>query len=70
MAKQIRMAVVGILAMAGLILLMGEPIEEETWCRVFITTKIAGFALWGVAHLLYQHWNKRGLLPDDDFNDL
>ena len=35
MAKKIRMAVIGILAMAGLVLLMGEPIEEETWFEVF-----------------------------------
>ena len=47
MAKQIRMGVIGILAMAGLVLLAGEPIEEETWFEVFIVTKIAGFALWG-----------------------
>lgn len=47
MAKQIRMGVIGILAMAGLVLLAGEPIEEETWFEVFIATKIAGFALWG-----------------------
>lgn len=47
MAKQIRMGVIGILAMAGLVLLMGEPIEEETWFEVFFITKIAGFALWG-----------------------
>ena len=69
MAKQIRMAVIGILAMAGLILLAGEPINEETWCEVFITTKIAGFALWGVTYRLYQQWDKRGLLPEDGFND-
>lgn len=47
MAKQIRMGVIGILAMAGLVLLAGEPIEEETWFEVFFITKIAGFALWG-----------------------
>lgn len=47
MAKQIRMGVIGILAMAGLVLLAGEPIEEETWFEVFFATKIAGFALWG-----------------------
>lgn len=40
MAKKIRMAVIGILAMAGLVLLMGEPIEEETWFEVFFATKL------------------------------
>lgn len=65
MAKQIRMGVIGILAMAGLVLLMGEPIEEETWFEVFFITKIAGFALWGATYLLHQYWDKRGLLPED-----
>lgn len=65
MAKQIRMGVIGILAMAGLVLLMGEPIEEETWFEVFFITKIAGFSLWGVTYLLHQYWDKRGLLPED-----
>lgn len=65
MAKQIRMGVIGILAMAGLVLLMGEPIEEETWFEVFFATKIAGFALWGATYLLHQYWDKRGLLPED-----
>ena len=69
MAKQIRMGVIGILAMAGLVLLMGEPIEEETWFEVFFATKIAGFALWGLTYLLYQYWNKRGLLPEEDYED-
>ena len=69
MAKQIRMAVIGILAMAGLVLLAGEPIEEETWFEVFITTKIAGFTLWGGVALLYKYWNKRGLLPEEDYED-
>lgn len=69
MAKKIRMAVIGILAMAGLVLLAGEPIEEETWFEVFITTKIAGFALWGGVALLYKYWNKRGLLPEEDYED-
>ena len=69
MAKQIRMGVIGILAMAGLILIVGEPIEEETWFEVFFATKIAGFALWWVADLLHQYWNKRGLLPEEDYED-
>lgn len=69
MAKHIRMGVIGILAMAGLVLLAGEPIEEETWFEVFIATKIAGFALWGGVALLYKYWNKRGLLPEEDYED-
>lgn len=69
MAKQIRMGVIGILAMAGLVLLAGEPIEEDTWFKVFFATKVAGFALWGVAYLLHQYWDKRGLLPEEDYED-
>lgn len=54
----------GKLGLAG-----GEPIEEETWFEVFIATKIAGFALWGLNYLLHQYWNKRGLLPEEDYED-
>ena len=69
MAKQIRMGVRGILAMAGLVLLAGEPIEEETWFEVFFVTKIAGFALWGVTVLLWKRWEAKGLLPEDEYED-
>ena len=69
MAKKIRMAVIGILAMAGLVLLLGEPIEEETWFKVFFATKLGGFALWGVTALLWKHWEAKGLLPEDDYED-
>lgn len=69
MAKKIRMAVIGILVMAGLVLLMGEPIEEETWFKVFFATKLGGFALWGGVALLYKYWDKRGLLPEEDYED-
>lgn len=69
MAKQIRMGVIGILAMAGLVLLAGEPIEEETRFEVFIATKLGGFALWGVTALLWKHWEAKGLLPEDDYED-
>ena len=62
MAKKIRMAVIGILAMAGLVLLMGEPIEEETWFEVFFATKIAGFALWGGGSTPLQVLEQTGLI--------
>lgn len=62
MAKQIRMGVIGILAMAGLVLLAGEPIEEETWFEVFIATKIAGFALWGGGSTPLQVLEQTGLI--------
>ena len=62
MAKQIRMGVIGILAMAGLVLLAGEPIEEETWFEVFIATKIAGFALWGGGSTPLQVLGQTGLI--------
>lgn len=69
MAKKIRMAVIGILVMAGLVLLMGEPIEEETWFEVFFATKLGGFALWGVTALLWKRWEAKGLLPEDEYED-
>ncbi len=37
--KQVRMSIVGILGCIALILMCGEPIEEETWFRVFFITK-------------------------------
>lgn len=69
MKKQIRMLVICILAVAGVALLMGDPIEEEMWSKHFLASKIEGFALWGLASLLYLYWNKRGLLPEDDYKD-
>lgn len=69
MAKQIRIWVIGFLAITGLILLAGEPIEEETWFRVFFITKTAGFALWGLTYLLYRYWDRRGLLPEEAYED-
>lgn len=65
MAKQIRMWVIGILAMAGLVLLAGEPDPNLDWFSVMFWKTIAGLAVWGLTYLLHQYWNGRGLLPED-----
>lgn len=69
MAKQIRMGVIGILAMVGLVLIASEPDPDLDWSSVMFWKTIAGFALWGLTYLLHQYWNKRGLLPEEDYED-
>lgn len=69
MAKKIRMWVIGILAMAGLVLFAGEPDPNLDWFSVMFWKAIAGLALWGLTYLLHQYWNKRGLLPEEDYED-
>ena len=63
MAKKIRMWVIGILAMAGLVLLMGEPIEEETWFEVFFATKLGGLRSVGCNGSALETLGGKGLAP-------
>ena len=69
MAKKIREWVIGIMAVAGLILYVGDATNQEIWLEVMICKAIVSLALWGLAYLLYEYWGKRGLLPDDDYED-
>ena len=69
MAKKIRMGVIGILAMVGLVLIASEPDPDLDWFSVMFWKTIAGLALWGLTYLLHQYWNKRGLLPEEDYED-
>lgn len=55
--------------MVGLILIASEPVEQEAWCRVFLTSKLAGFGLWGICALLYKRWESKGLLPEEFTED-
>lgn len=64
--KQVRMSIVGILGCIALILMVGEPIEEETWFRVFFITKGLAFLIGYVCYTLFVRWKSKGLLPDMD----
>ncbi len=69
MAKKIRLWIIGLIGMAGLVLIGGEPTEYENYYTVLIISTLCGFALFGVAALLYKYWDKRGLLPEVDYED-
>ena len=64
--KQVRMSIVGILGCIALILMVGEPIEEETWFRVFFITKGLAFLIGYVCYALFVRWESKGLLPNMD----
>lgn len=67
--KEIRGGVIGLLVMGGLILIVSEPAEQEAWYRVFLTSKLAGFSLWGISALLFKRWESKGLLPKEFTED-
>lgn len=62
----IRCSILGILWSIALILLCGEPIEDETWFRVFFITKGLAFFVGYIAYKLFVRWESKGLLPDTD----
>ena len=64
--KQVRMSIIGILGCIAFILVVGEPIEEETWYRVFFITKGLAFLIGYVCYALFVHWESKGLLPEMD----
>lgn len=64
--KQVRMSIVGILGCIALILMCGEPIEEETWFRVFFITNGLAFLIGYITYVLCVRWESKGLLPDMD----
>ena len=64
--KQVRMSIVGILGCIALILMCGEPIEEETWFRVFFITQGLAFLIGYITYVLCVRWESKGLLPDMD----
>ncbi len=59
--KQVRMSIVGILGCIALILMVGEPIEEETWFRVFFITKGLAFLIGYVCYALFVRWESKAL---------
>lgn len=64
MKKQLKMGVIGLLAMAGLVLIASEPSSDVNWFAVMFWKSVAGFGLWGVCALLYRYWDRRGELPE------
>ena len=62
--KQVRMSIVGILGCIVLILMCGEPIEEETGFRAFFITKGLAILIGYIAYVLYVYWESKGLLPE------
>lgn len=66
MKKQLKMWVIALLAVAGLVLLAGEPIGESRWFVVKFWTAVGGFACWGVSAILYRYWDSRGDLAESE----
>lgn len=69
MAKQIRIWTISLLAVAGVVCLACEPTNEQTWLMTFLLSKTVGFILWGIAAMLYRHWDKRGMLPEENYGN-
>ena len=55
--KNVRMWVIAIFAMACLVCLAGEPINEEQWLKVFIQSKLLAFGF-EVQFLMVKVWAK------------
>ena len=62
--KQVRMFIVSILGCIALILMCIEPIEEETWFRVFLITKGLAILIGYITYVLCVRWESKGLLPE------
>lgn len=62
--KQVRMFIVSILGCIALILMCSEPIEEETWFRVFFITKGLAILIGYITYVLCVRWESKGLLPE------
>lgn len=52
--KQVRMYIVGILGCISFILMVSEPIEEETWLQVFLYHKVYSILNW--IYMLYPFY--------------
>lgn len=62
--KQVRAFIIGILGYICIILMCGEPADEERWFTIFFITKGLAFLLGYITYLLCTHWESKGLLPD------
>ncbi len=61
-----RMSIISVLGYATLILMVGEPIEDETWFCVFFISKGLAFLIGYCTYKLYSFWELKGLLPEMD----
>ena len=61
-----RLSIISVLGYATLILMVGEPIEDETWFRVFFISKGLAFLIGYCTYKLYSFWELKGLLPEMD----
>lgn len=62
----IRNSILGILGCITLILMVGEPVNEETWFSTFFITRGLAFLVGYVTYKLFVRWESKGLLPDMD----
>lgn len=68
-SKHLRSGVIAILGWVGVLFLAGEPVDDQTWMQDFLLSKFVGFALWGICYLLWKHWERKRLLPDELLED-
>lgn len=66
--KRVRTGIVGILGCIAFILMVGEPVSEESWFQVMLWTKALAFAIGFVSYRLFTYWEAKGLLPAE-FSD-
>lgn len=56
MKKQLKLGVIALLVVAGLVLLISEPVSDVNWLAVMLWKLLASVGCWGVCALLYKLW--------------
>lgn len=56
MVKQLKLGVIVLLAVAGLVLLISEPVSDVNWGVMMFWKSMAGFGCWGVCAMLCKRW--------------
>lgn len=64
--KSVRMFIIGVMAVASTILMLGEPANEESWFRIFLISKVSAIIIGFACIALLSYWESKGLLPDDE----
>lgn len=66
--KQIlRIAAIGILGWAAVILVVAEPASEQNWTAVFLGSKALAAVFGLAAWRLCKYWDSKGLLDVENF---